>query len=770
LWTIFMAHPDVPAEQVHVDHAYRRLEQMRSGAAAMVADAFGERGGTFQSFTERDIRVRNGLGRLEQLQIGSEPLVFGRIDHQPSQEGPGGDSFHIGRIAVSDEDQEPLVVDWRAPIAEPFYRATGAHAMGLRRRRHFLTEGQKVLDLEDELFDRDGDSSGLGLGLAGPQVLLAALGRSRTGRMHDIVATVQREQDEIIRSPLPGILVVQGGPGTGKTAVALHRAAYLLYTHRFPLESQGVLVLGPNTTFLRYIEHVLPSLGESGVQLSTIGRLVPDVTLAGTDDLETERLKGDARMAGVVAQAVRDRQRPLRRAVEIPYGRMTLRLTPEASAHLVSATRRRPGSHNARRRTLEQLLWRELADQVRWRLTITGGGSPDPLVDEDGEAAVSEAGGQAGPAGTDPLGARAPSQAAGDGAAGPGAGAGTGTGTGTGRSVSDDEIDPVELGRELRRQPEVAEALDRMWPLLTPAQLLHDLFGAPPLVELATRGRFAAGDAKRLERPRAARAEEARWTAADLPLLDEARALLGPLRRHPSPDEAEIRTFGHIVVDEAQDLTPMQLRMLARRSLSGSMTLVGDIAQATGARAPQGWRDIVAHLPANRPWRQVDLTVNYRTPAEVMALAHRVLDATGTGLPESAAVRVSGEEPRIVAVPAGGPGAVQEEAARLLAERGERRDTVGVIVPPSWLAGTRDALAAVGLTAGVVGAGALDEDISLLAVQDAKGLEFDDVVVLEPGALVGESPQGLRSLYVALTRPTQRLLIIHAEPLPPALA
>ncbi|MBV9660431.1 MAG: AAA family ATPase, partial [Acidimicrobiales bacterium] len=262
-----MAHPDVPAEQAHVDLAYQRLAAMRAAAEAMLQDAFGERGGTFQAVTERDIRVRNSLGRLEHLQLGRESLVFGRID-RTSQSGGGVEAFHIGRLAISAEDQEPLVVDWRAPVAEPFYRATGAHPMGLARRRHFLAEGPTVVDLEDELFDTEGDDAGRGLGLSGPQVLFSSLERSRSGRMRDIVATVQREQDEIIRAPLPGIMVVQGGPGTGKTAVALHRAAYLLYTHRFPLESQGVLVLGPNPTFLRYIEHVLPSLDETGVELS----------------------------------------------------------------------------------------------------------------------------------------------------------------------------------------------------------------------------------------------------------------------------------------------------------------------------------------------------------------------------------------------------------------------------------------------------------------------------------------------------------------------
>ena len=434
-----MAHPDVPAEQAHVDLAYQRLAAMRAAAESMLHDAFGERGGTFQAVTERDIRVRNSLGRLEHLQIGEETLIFGRIDRAGSEPDSEPEAFHIGRLAVSDVNQEPLVVDWRAPVAEPFYRATGAHPMGLVRRRHFLTEGRRVVDLEDELFDPEGVAEGRGLGLSGPQVLLATLERSRTGRMRDIVATVQREQDEIIRAPLPGILVVQGGPGTGKTAVALHRAAYLLYTHRFPLESQGVLVLGPNPTFLRYIEHVLPSLDETGVHLSTVNGLYPVTRAGSADEPGVTRLKGDPRMARVLARAVADRQRPLRHNAEIPFGRRVLRITPRLSAELVSAIKRRPGPHNARRRTLEQVLWRHLADQIAGEEERLG--TTTPL---DGASRPEPPGGE--------------------------------------------RLTSEELGRILRREPAMVEALDRMWPVLTPEQLLHDLFGARPLIELASNG------------------------------------------------------------------------------------------------------------------------------------------------------------------------------------------------------------------------------------------------------------------------------------------
>ncbi|HUZ19655.1 MAG TPA: ATP-binding domain-containing protein [Acidimicrobiales bacterium] len=714
-----MTHPDVPAEQAHVDLAYERLAAMRANTAAMLQDAFGERGGTFQAVTERDIRVRNSLGRLEQLDIGETSLVFGRID----RDGAAGDeSFHIGRLAISDRDQEPLVVDWRAPVAEPFYRATGAHPMGLARRRHLLTQGRTVLDLEDELFDREGSDSGVGLGLSGPQVLTAALERSRTGRMQDIVSTIQREQDEIIRGPLAGILVVQGGPGTGKTAVALHRAAYLLYTHRFPLEGQGVLVVGPNPTFLRYIEHVLPSLDENGVELTTVSGLYATARPAAREPDDVARIKGDARMARVLAKAVSDRERPLRDVVEVPYGSRVLRITPRASAHLVAGARRRPGTHNSRRRAFENLMWRHLLDQAGEALDRADRGLSAEDIGMAGESLTAE-----------------------------------------------------ELGRTLRREPAMVEALDRMWPLLTPEQLLHDLFGARPLIDLAATGTLSEDERRLLWRDRGRTGEPVSWTEADMALLDEALSLLGPRRRRRSPNAADaVRTYGHVVVDEAQDLSPMQLRMIGRRSLSGSMTVVGDIAQATGTWAPATWSQVVEHLPARRGWRLVELTVNYRTPAEIMELAGRVLAQVAPGMRPPEAVRATGRPPRIVraAPPAGLDGAnLVSTAATVVAEESAAvsAGTVGVLAPASIISGLEDTLAKMGVRVGRVGRGALDEPVTLLPIEDAKGLEFDAVVVVEPERIARETPQGYRGLYVALTRATQRLALVHSAPLPAAM-
>lgn len=702
-----------------MDLAYERLAAMRARTAAMLQDAFGERGGTFQAVTERDIRVRNSLGRLEQLDIGDASLVFGRID-KASPDGP--EDFHIGRLAVSDRDQEPLVVDWRAPIAEPFYRATGAHPMGLRRRRHLLTEGRSVIDLEDEYFDEEGSDSGASLGLSGPQVLTAALERSRTGRMQDIVATIQREQDEIIRGPLAGILVVQGGPGTGKTAVALHRAAYLLYTHRFPLEGQGVLVVGPNPTFLRYIEHVLPSLDENGVELSTVTALYPGTRPTGREDDDVARLKGDVRMAKVIARAVSNRERPLRHTTEVPYGSRVLRITPRMSANIVAAARRRPGGHNARRRAFESVLYRSLLDQA-----APNGESSD-------------------------------------------------------HDFASEPLTAEELGRSLRREPAMTEALDRMWPVLSPEQLLHDLFGATALIDLAARDLLSAEERALLRRDRGEPNAPIAWTDADIALLDEALALLGPRRRRREGEaEDPIRAFGHVVVDEAQDLSPMQLRMVGRRSLSGSMTVVGDVAQATGNWAPASWAQVVEHLPARRGWRLSELTVNYRTPAEIMDLASRILAQVAPGMRPPEAVRASGRPPLTVPVPAGADlpdeglvaasvGALKRELDSLDADRGPGAGTIGVLAPPSVLDALADAFESVGIPVGRVGQGALDERVSLLGVEDAKGLEFDAVTVVEPERIARESPQGLQSLYVALTRATQSLTVVHSGRLPAALA
>ena len=770
------------AEQEFVDMAYARLDAMRDDANAMLEGVLDlGRGGTFQSRTERDVIVRTSMARLEQLDIGDQALTFGRIDRIPDgvdgQNGLNGqngatpangtaeavhdaETFHIGRLAIHSADHDPLVVDWRAPIAEPFYRATGRDPQGLVLRRHLALEGRRVVGLEDERFAAPGstdgprysdegtdgfDGGGTGGGdggelivsdlpIGGPAALLAALDRARSGRMTDIVSTIQREQDEIIRAPLTGVLVVQGGPGTGKTAVALHRAAYLLYTHRFPLERQGVLVVGPNPLFLRYIEQVLPSLGETGVTLSTVSGLVTEIRTKSNGPVDVARLKGDARMATVMANAVRTRQRPLPEDVAVPYGALLLRLTRRDSRQIVESVRRRPGTHNARRRLVEQAVAQLLADRARQTQQTLGVGVPASVTAFPGYEDPSE--------------------------------------------LADDEFDIEDFTRKVKRVPELAEALDRMWPRLSPHELLHDLFGARPLIAAASRGVLSDEEQALLYRPRSASFEEVSWTPADAALVDEARSLLGP--RAGGADDG-LRKYGHIVVDEVQDLSPMQLRMLTRRSLSGSMTVVGDIAQATAPWAPSSWADITDHLPRRRPARSVELTVSYRTPAEVLAVATRVLAVAAPELTPPTPVRRTEVEPRTVAVTGdhGRDGeATIADLARKVAEvageevRAVTPGRVAILAPESLIPALSEALATAELP--VVDArdmrkGGLSEPLVLLAADSTNGLEFDSVVVVEPGMIAGGTARGLRTLYVALTRPTQRLSVVHLAPLPAAL-
>ena len=800
-----IGHPDLPEEQRFLDRAYQGLEAMRGEASRMLESVLDMgRGGTFQSRTERDIVVRTSLARLSQLDIGDQALCFGRIDRIVGREL---ESFHIGRLAVSGPDHEPLVVDWRAPVAEPFYRATGLDPQGLARRRHLGVRARRVEGLEDEYFvspeqwpvngrapqvlagavTPEAGLAQTGLVLGGPGALLAALGAARTGQMGDIVATIQREQDEIIRSPLAGVLLVQGGPGTGKTAVALHRAAYLLYTHRFPLERQGVLVVGPNPLFLRYIEQVLPSLGETGVTLSTVTGLVPEIRVRAEDTEDVAQLKGEARMSRFLGRAVRTRQRPLRTDAAIPLGTALLRLTAEASREIVGSTRRRRGPHNARRRYLENLVVRRLGEQyerVLWgagALAATGPAT-DPL-DEDGGAS--------------------------------------------------EELDLLELRRRLRRVPAYVEALDRMWPRLEPHELVHDLFGARPLLAAAGRGILTGAEQAMLHRPRSKRLEEVAWTPADVALVDEARVLLGPSRARPPRPRSEarerggldlpewapgggptarapatgapwdgasggvpgtgrsaqldgsedgIRAYGHIVVDEVQGLSEMQLRMLARRSLSGSMTVVGDVAQATSAASSESWDVVAMHLSPDRPVRRSELTVSYRTPAEVVDVAARVLAEAAPELAAPRPVRRSGFPPTVFRADRGELfRAVAVVAADELAAIGEGR--VAILAPDGLLDSLDRTMREQGLDPvdprERSGPG-LAAPLVLLPVGSANGLEFDAVVVVEPALIAAGLPggeerplvptsRGLRTLYVALTRPTRRLTLVHSQPLPSVL-
>jgi DNA helicase IV len=778
-------HPELAAEQAHVDRAYDRLEELARQAEQL---ATVERTGysrTFAGMLERDAREAAGLRRRSELRLGSLNLCFGRIDTTD------GATFHLGRVAVADEDQEPLIVDWRAPVAEPFYRATPADPLGLRRRRHLITRQREVLRLDDEVFGEAAEAGADDLVLVGEAALLDALRKARTGRMGDIVATIQAEQDEIIRAPLGGLVVVQGGPGTGKTAVALHRAAFLLYTHRFPLEQMGVLFVGPNPVFLRYIERVLPTLGESGCRMATVDELVDLVAPSAEDAPATARLKGDARMADLVARAVRSRERPLRRVVAVPFGSFELRIGPKATTRIVEQVRAAGGPHNAGRPLAEQLVRRYVARQY------------DKAAERADRAGLAPR-----------------------------------------------RLRPRALDASLAESRAVRAVVDRIWPVLTPEQLLVDLFASPPLLAEAGEGLVDDDEQALLARPRPASGEPARWSAADLPLLDEAAPLLGPppastpkkrrgmpagedtsaivdraladqipscpeceaelswagrpdadwecgaclrtwssaevlapaqavqledLRRRLTAaaggrrraDEPLLRTYGHVVVDEAQDLSPMQWRLLARRCPSGSMTIVGDLGQASGHWAPTSWQEIVDLVPAPRA-RIVELTVNYRTPHEVMEVAARVLADARPDLTPARSVRDAGVRPTALAVTAGSlvPGAVDVASAEASAA-GEGK--VAVIAPVALVADLRAAVWAHP-ELGAAGDDVLEAPVSVLTLDEVKGLEFDGVVVVEPQAIADEHPHGLGALYVALTRTTTRLAVVHARPLPASMA
>ena len=710
-------HPELADEQAYIDRAYDCLDQSRKSAWRLRDITEPDLGGTFQARFERNAFDEALVKRLTDLDLGNAALVFGRIDrHAVDDDGTvvqGGEleGFHIGRLAVADADAEPVVVDWRAPVAEPFYRATGREPMGLARRRHFAVEGRQLLGIEDELFGEGhlglGHDEGLtdsppgAGGLRGYSTLIASLERGRTGTLGDIVATIQGEQDEIIRSPQAGVLVVQGGPGTGKTVVALHRAAYLLYTHRFPLEDQGVLVIGPNRVFLKYIEQVLPSLGEAGVEQVVLSDLIPDVQFAARGDsgdpVLAQRVKGDARMSDVIDRAIRDRERPLRDDLVVPFRSGYVRLRVEETARIVRQARRRYRRHNSARKWVEGEIWAAMA--ATW-----------------------------------------------------------GYGDAT----------PSEVRAGVRSLPEIRGALERIWPLLTPAELLHDLFGSTGLLRLAADRVLEEREYKALYRPRSASVHDVRWTSSDVALLDDAREVLGPRPgKNGKIDEFdEIRTHGHIVIDEVQDLTPMQLKMATRRSLSGSMTVVGDIAQATGPLAPDDWEQVLDFLPDRKPPRVIGLSVGYRIPAQIMELANKVMTAATPGLRIPDSVRVGDVGPRIVRAESLVDGVIDE--VRVLSAD-MAAGSVAVVAPDDLCDEVSAGLTTAGLEHGRAGTAGLDQSLTVVPVSVIKGLELDAVIVVEPSRIVSDQEHGMRALYVALTRSTQRLSIVHNDDLPEPL-
>ncbi|HEX5586601.1 MAG TPA: UvrD-helicase domain-containing protein [Acidimicrobiia bacterium] len=775
------ASSELAAEQRHLDAAYARLDAMRR-SAERVAEGYTEvqRGGTFQARLEREAAEAYTRRRLASLEIGDTPLCFGRLD-LAAPDGQAADGpFYVGRISVTDDDLTPLVIDWRAPVAEPFYRATAVEPMGVARRRHFQTSGRRLVGLDDEVFDTS-TTAAEGLTVVGEGALLAALSRERTGRMHDIVATIQAEQDEAIRAPLQGALIVSGGPGTGKTAVALHRAAYLLYTYRKRLASQGVLLVGPSPIFLRYIDEVLPALGEDEVMLAVPASLKPRLTVRGSETREAATVKGDRRMAEVIAKALRDRERPMPRDVVAVLDGHRLVLRRRDSARIVERTRARRGTHNERRPFIVSLVLEHFRREYQRALVAEYRRSRERL-----DADV----------------ARLPRRELQD-----------GEDVAVAAALARGERPPPEWDEELtarvRQLPEVRAALERMWPVLSGAELVNELFGFEALIRSAAGNTLTPTEQRLLFRERSTDLEHAPWTDADLALIDEADGLLGsPASARPrsrrrnrrehamdqarrtidelgvgasvsaaqvverygsdagasTPDDDEPRTFGHVIVDEAQDLTAMQWRMLARRCPSGSMTLVGDFGQASRPGALSRWDDVLAELPNRTPPQLVGLSVNYRTPAEIMEFANQLLPAAAPGVDAAQPVRSTGAHPVIAAVD---PAELTAAAAAAAARAADEGGTVAVIAPLALHAELTRLLAEVGAVSDSLEA--IDAAVAVLTPLDTKGLEFDHVVVVEPSRLVDPDRAGLRLLYVVLTRATRSLTVVHADPLPEAL-
>lgn len=737
-----MLDADLAHEREYVAGLYARLEELREEKRRQLAQVRRSGAvGTMQNVSERDAFAALYEDRLAQLDAVDDRLVFGRLDLD------SGEEQYIGRIGLTTEDLQRLMVDWRAPEAGHFYQATAFDRQGVRRRRHLILQGREVKAIEDDVLDASmlsDDES-----LQGEGALLAALNSKRTGRMSDIVSTIQSEQDRIIRSSISGALVVQGGPGTGKTAVALHRAAYLLYTHRDRLKSAGVLLVGPSSSFMKYIERVLPSLGETGVVMASVGRLMPGIHAVPEADPDVAAIKGRLDMAKIVANAVSNRQRTpaANRILEVDGRKLTL--TPRQVRRARERARSTGKPHNEARVTFVKILLRELTEQLT------------DMIEADNIG---------------------------------------------------NNADRSYLAEDVRTARDVRIALNLCWMPMTPEKLISELFSKPAILEFCT-PLLTPAERELLRRP-----ADAPWTEADVPLLDEAAELLGELdpaagrglaqqehdrardlanakqtlenmqlagvdplmsaeelaeqnREQESRQTAAERAtsdrtwaFGHIVVDEAQELSPMQWRLLVRRCPLKSFTIVGDIAQTSSVAGANSWQGALAPMFGER-WQLEELTVNYRTPSQIAEAAVRMANAAGLVVSAPKAVREGRWSPIVDEVEAG---AVVSRLVEVLPEELEALDggLLAVIADGELLPAATSALrSAYGPRVGT-GAGSYEQDIVVISPREAKGLEFDGVVVLEPSTMLNHEHGKVGDLYVAMTRATQRLRLIAALPVP----
>jgi DNA helicase IV len=685
--------PVLTAERTHLARAADCLTEMRTAASAVVdagVDAWASE--------------RLGAARAERLRhLAADPGVpafFGRTDTLPVD--GVAETFHIGRRHVRDAAGDPVVIDWRAPMSRPFYQASALEPQGLVRRRRFGFAAGELTGYEDEQLAVSAPLQGPaassravgGRGvLSESRFLREEIERPRSGPMRDIVATIQPDQDDIVRAPLAESICVQGAPGTGKTAVGLHRAAYLLYTHGGQLSRSGVLVVGPNRAFLRYIEEVLPTLGEVEVDQTTVAGLTARVPVRGVDRPEVAVLKGDARMAEVLRRALWGEIAKPADSIQVPLAGRKYRVTVERLKRYVDDVRRRGRADD------DQQLLHYAAGRERLAM----------LVAEDARRQKEEAGG----------------------------------------SPSDAET------RKAARSAEVRAFCDEVWPAREAAGLVHDLWTDPARLARAGRGVLTDDEQALLRWPVAPRSvRTAPWTEADAVLVDEVAGLLD---RTPG--------YGHVVLDEAQDLSPMQCRAVARRLAAGSLTVLGDLAQATSPWSPSDWRETLAGL--GRPDTVVrPLTRGYRVPGEVLDFANRLLPSIAPGLAAATAVR---SEPGSLSVRP--VAALAQPLVDVVAELRAAPGSIGIVCADAAVPDVTGLLVAAGVpAAALTDDGAEAAAVAVVPATLAKGLEFDAVVVVDPAAIVAAEPRGLHRLYVVLTRAVSTLVVLHRGDLPAPLA
>ena len=632
--------------------------------------------------------------RAEALKdIPDAPLFFGRLDYADlpgqTEDTVVGHSFHIGRRHVHAPDGTPAVIDWRAPVSRPFYRASGTDPMGLELRRRFGFSGGELTAYEDELFTTG--RSAENKESRPSQILIEEIERPRSGPMRDIVATIAPDQDDIVRADAGRTVCVQGAPGTGKTAVGLHRVAYLLYAYREQVRRRGVVVVGPNRAFLSYIRNVLPALGEVDVTQTTVGELVgsgerqgakPPAAVRGTDAEATAIVKGDARMAEVLRRALWSSVRRPADALVLPRGSRRWRVSAYELDELVAELRTRGVRYGAARELLEHRIAHVILTQM-------------------------EAAGEA----------------------------------------CDDRTHEA-----VRRSRPVRAAVDAMWPKVDPVRLVFGLLSSAPALAAAAEGLLTIAEQEVILWSPAPRGPgSAPWSAADLVLIDEARDLI---TRTPS--------LAHVVVDEAQDLSPMECRALGRRCSTGAATVLGDLAQGTTPWAAPSWPSLLANL--GKPDTGVrELSVGYRVPRQILDYASALLAVIAPELRPASSLRADPGALDVVRVPAS---ALGPQLAAACAQALTRPGSVAVIAADPQVRSLGGALHRAGLEYGEPGS---DARLTLVPVTLAKGLEFDHVIVVEPARIARAEARGLHRLYVALTRAVSRLTVLHAEPLPDPL-